>query len=94
MTIRVDKEYTQGRYSLSMETLPTFTITLVSIITLICLIHSKFVMKKVPQSVPWAGLRSEIFSKTRACIREFSAGLHTLRIGYNQVCNPFHSHWR
>ena len=72
-----------------METLPSFVIALVFVITAVCLIHSKVVMSKVPQSVPWAGLRKEVFSKTRACIREVTAGLRTLKIGYNQVSKPF-----
>ena len=44
------------------------------------------VMSTVPHSVPWAGVRREMFSKTRACVREFTAGLQTLKAGYEQVC--------
>lgn len=72
-----------------MEILANLAIILFSVITVMCIVHSKFVMSKVPQSVPWAGRRIERLSKTRACIREFTAGLRTLRIGYNQVCESF-----
>ena len=58
---------------------------LASAITLIYLAHIKVMMAKVPQSLPWAGLRKEIFSRTRANMRELTAGLRTLKIGYNQV---------
>ena len=72
-----------------MEIFPNLVIILLSVITVVCIAHSKFVMSKVPQSVPWAGRRVELLSKTRACIREFTAGLRTLKIGYNQVCESF-----
>ena len=58
---------------------------LASAVTLIYLAHIKVMMAKVPQSVPWAGLRKEVFSRTRANMRELTAGLRTLKIGYNQV---------
>lgn len=72
-----------------METLPSFGVTLVSVIAFICLIHSRIAKSKVPQSVPWAGIREEVLSETRACIREFKAGLRTLKSGYDQVSGPF-----
>lgn len=33
----------------------------------------------------WAGRRNELFSKTRACIRELAGGLHALSDGYTSV---------
>lgn len=71
-----------------MEALNIITI-LVSVIIAVCLVDSKIVMNKVPQSVPWAGLRREVLSKTRACVREVTAGLRNLNIGYNKVPKPF-----
>ena len=68
-----------------MDILSSFGMILVSAITLIYLVHFKVMMAKVPQSVPWAGLRKEVFSRTRANIRELTAGLSTIRSGYNQV---------
>ena len=49
-------------------------------------------MTNVPTSMQWAGSRNEILPNFRACIREFIAGLRTLRIGYDNVrlCNPYH----
>ena len=49
-------------------------------------------MTNVPTSMQWAGSRNEIFPNFRACIREFVAGLRTLRIGYDNVhlCDPCH----
>ena len=43
---------------------------------------------RLPDSIPWAGLRNEVFGKTRACIRELSAGLHSLTDGYLNVGQP------
>lgn len=39
----------------------------------------------LPRSIHWAGRRKEIFSRTRACIREFASGLQTLKDGYATV---------
>ena len=78
---------------IAMEILSSFGIVLVSVTTLVCLIHSKIVMSKVPQSIPWAGLRNEVLSKTRACLREFTAGFRTLKIGYNQVSESLSRSW-
>lgn len=39
----------------------------------------------LPGSIPWAGRRKEIFSMTRACIREFNSGLQILKDGYATV---------
>ena len=58
---------------------------LVSVVTLIFFVHSRVATSKVPLLVPWAGLQRGVFSKTRACIRELTAGLRTLKIGYDQV---------
>ena len=74
-----------------MDTFASSGIILMSVITLMCFIHSKVVMSKVPPSVPWAGLRKEVLSKTRACLREFKAGFRTLNSGYNQVFELFPS---
>ena len=68
-----------------MDNLTSFSVILASAITLIYFAHIKVMMAKVPQSVPWAGLRKEVFSITRANLREVTAGLNTLKIGYNQV---------
>ena len=68
-----------------MDILSSFGMILASAITLIYLAHIKVMMVKLPQSVPWAGLRKEVFSRTRANMRELTAGLRTLKIGYNQV---------
>ena len=38
--------------------------------------------------MPWAGTRNEILPNFRACMREFIAGLRTLRIGYDNVRLP------
>lgn len=72
-----------------METLPSPGVALVSVIAFMCLIRSKTAKSKVPQSVPWAGIREEVLSETRVCIREFKAGLRTLKSGCDQVSNPF-----
>ena len=40
---------------------------------------------RLPDSIPWAGLRNEVFGKTRACLRELTAGLHSLTDGYLNV---------
>ena len=68
-----------------MDNISSFSLILASAITLIYLAHFKVMMARLPQSVPWAGLRKEVFSKTRANMRELTAGLRTLKIGYNQV---------
>lgn len=41
---------------------------------------------RLPASINWAGRRNEVFSKARACVREFTAGLRTLAEGYATVC--------
>ena len=74
---------------LIMDTLPSFGVTLVSLIAFMCFIHSDIAKSKVPQSVPWVGIREEVLSETRACIREFKAGLRTLKSGYDQVFHLF-----
>ena len=68
-----------------MDILSSFNMILALAITLIYLAHSKVMMARVPQSVPWGGLRKEVFARTRANIRELTAGLRTLKMGYNQV---------
>lgn len=39
----------------------------------------------LPASIPTVGIRNEVFSKTRAWIRELTVGLATLREGYFTV---------
>ena len=63
----------------------SFGVILVSVITFVWLVYSTIVTSKMPQSLPWAGVRKEVLSKTRANIRELTAGLRTLKMGYNQV---------
>ena len=45
---------------------------------------------RLPASLPWVGLQKGVFAKTRACLREFAAGLQTLADGYSQVGNLGH----
>lgn len=40
---------------------------------------------RLPSSLHWAGLRREVFPKTRARFREMTAGLTTLSDGYLTV---------
>lgn len=40
---------------------------------------------RLPGSIHWAGRQKEIFSMTRACIREFNSGLQNLKDGYATV---------
>lgn len=40
---------------------------------------------RLPASIPWVGLRNEVFSKPRAWIREYTAGFNTLEDGYSAV---------
>ena len=72
-----------------MDILLSFGMILASAVTLICLVHSKIMMAKVPVSVPWVGVRNEVLSRTRANVRELTAGLRTLKAGYNQVSPRF-----
>ena len=83
---------TTPNFGIIMDVIPNFGIILMLMITLIIIIHSQVVRSKVPPSVPWAGLRKEVFSKARACVRELTAGLRTQKLGHDQVSNPFHSH--
>lgn len=47
-----------------------------------------------PASIPWVGVRNEAFSKSRAWIREFTAGLGTVQDGYHTVRADSLSPWR
>jgi hypothetical protein len=38
-----------------------------------------------PDSLPWTGRRQEIFSKTRACLRQYVRGFADLKSGYLKV---------
>lgn len=67
-----------------MESFSSFSLILASGFALLYFAHSE-ATRKVPQSVPWAGLRNEVLAKTRANVREITAGLRTLRTGYHQV---------
>ena len=69
-----------------MNAISNWGIITIFVTILMCFLHSWMVMSTVPHSVPWAGVRREMFSKTRACVREFTAGLQTLKAGYEQVC--------
>lgn len=68
-----------------MAIFPSLVILLLFSIIVAGLVHSKIEMAKVPQLVSWAGLRDEALSKTRACIRELTAELRTLTLGYEMV---------
>ena len=46
-------------------------------------------MTNVPTSMQWAGSRNEILPNFRACVREYFAGVRTLRIGYDNVRLPY-----
>lgn len=83
---------TTSNFGIIMEATPNFSIILILMITLLLIIHSQVKRNKFPPSVPWAGLRKEVFSKARACIRELTAGLDTQKLGLDQVIKPFHSH--
>lgn len=72
-----------------MEATPNSITILLSVIAVVYLVYSEYAVSTVPQSVPWAGRRNEVLSKTRACLREVTAGLRTLKDGYNQVSEPF-----
>ena len=41
--------------------------------------------RDLPASLQWAGRRDEMFSATRACLRELKAGDSTLIEGYSKV---------
>ena len=85
-TRRLSPRHGKGFSERAMATLFSGGTILVSVVTLIIvLVHSRVATRKVPPSVPWAGLERGSFSKTRACIRELTAGLRTLKIGYDQV---------
>ena len=43
---------------------------------------------RLPSSLPWTGLRKEIFAKTRASFRQLTGNLETLLDGYTNV--PYH----
>ena len=55
------------------------------------LLRSWKFMTNEPTSMPWAGIRNEIFPDFRACLREF-IGVETLRIGYGNVRLPYPCH--
>ena len=38
-----------------------------------------------PKSIPWTGRREEWLSRFRACMREFSSGLESMKAGYDKV---------
>lgn len=78
-----------GCIELAMEAIPNLITVLLSVLAVVYLIYSEYMVSTVPQSVPWAGCRNEVLSRTRACIRELTAGLRTLESGYNQVSDPF-----
>ena len=71
-----------------MDTFSSIGTILASLVTLICIAQSHILLSKVPQSVPWAGVRQEILSKLRACLREITPRSRTLKAGYEKVFDP------
>lgn len=55
------------------------------VLSLTSLYYWRSTMNSIPASIPWAGLKDEAFSKPRAWLREFVAGLSTLHEGYFTV---------
>ena len=41
-----------------------------------------------PDSIPWVGRRKEYLSRLRVCARELTAGLDSLKAGYEKVRAP------
>ena len=52
------------------------------LLTIFCLWYNT---PKLQTSIPCVGLRDEFFSVTRACMREWTAGLKTASEGYNKA---------
>ena len=71
-----------------MDTFSTIGTILASVLTLICIAQSHILLSKVPQSVPWVGVRVEILSKLRACLRELTPRSPTNKAGYEKVFDP------
>ena len=71
-----------------MDTFSSIGTILVSVVTLICIAQSHILLSKVPQSVPWTGVRQEILSKLRACLREINFRSPTPKAGYEKVFEP------
>ena len=73
-----------------MNTFTSIGTILASVVTvLICVAQSHILLSKVPQSVPWAGVRQkEILSKLRACLRELNPRSRTRKAGYAKVFEP------
>lgn len=55
------------------------------VLSLITVVYYWRISISLPASIPTVGIRSEVFSKTRAWIRELTAGLATLHEGYFTV---------
>lgn len=65
-------------------------ITLLGLGITVSLRHTWPTSGRLPASLPWIGVQKGAFAKTRACLREWSAGLRTLADGYSQVSNQDH----
>ena len=74
-----------------MDTLSSISTILVSVLTLICIAQSHILFSKVPKSVPWTGVRQEVLSKLRACLREFTFRSPTAKAGYKKVFHTVRS---
>ena len=74
-----------------METFSSIGKIIASVVALICIAQSHILLSKVPQSVPWAGVRREILSKLRACLREITPRSQTSKAGYEKVSDPLSS---
>jgi hypothetical protein len=63
------------------------TCTFLAVATLVAplLLLSTRVSGVLPDSLPWTGRRQEVFSKTRACLRQYIRGFADLQNGYLKV---------
>ena len=68
-----------------MELVPGLIITALTIALVKSVLHSWRSIGSFPVSLKWAGCRQELFSRTRACVRELTAGLRSLNAGYHDV---------
>lgn len=59
-----------------------FLVLVIALIAHVWRSWNKFVF---PDSLPWAGTRKQIFSKTRACCREAFVHLNSMKSGYEKV---------
>ena len=78
----------QMKCDFTMDIFSTIGTILALVLTLICIAQSHIWLSKVPQSVPWAGVRIEILSKLRACLRELNPRSPASKAGYEKVFDP------